>query len=470
MSRRYYLSLLGVVAWSTTATDTVFAILDAASLSIAQVSFVGLAITASTLNMVALCCVALFSIQFTWRREGTAQRSIRARQLLAACCILPSTIALIVSLISIITIKTRFDEVTAATSKAAVINWTGLSTAQILIWGLACLTQIALYTSPLWSAPRNEFQQRVVSSSGPRDSVMSEVRTSNQTANLYMLETAMPPYPLVALPSPTFSTRSSQSLKSWKDSLQQVVRPVTSRTKLISRSSLSRDARSDYSDGHSIDNASQADGFEVWDTSDVDPRAKEAVMQSAREGSLLSTKEAVLQSAPSRGTVLEPIPGSRPASPARALDGPFTLMSDGRDSPALAPPPKMVLDTSRPSSPVVSESHIHPLFRTESPTPAPPMSSGTSITASPLATQMISCPPRPYSRMRSNSGRAASPSPLLHSQSLQDLHSSNASLKRQARSPSPPSREMTPPIPDFILNNSPSPRGSMYNARRQYTQ
>jgi hypothetical protein len=469
MSRRYYLSLLGVVAWSTTATDTVFAILDAASLSIAQVSFFGLAITASTLNMVALCCVALFSIQFTWRREGTAQRSIRARRLLAACCILPSTIALIVSLISIITIKTRFDEVTAATSKAAVINWTGLTTAQILIWGLACLTQIALYTSPLWSAPRNEFQQRVVSSSGPRDSVMSEVRTSNQTANLYMLETAMPPYPLVALPSPTFSTRSSQSLKSWKDSLQQVVRPVTSRTKLISRSSLSRDARSDYS-GHSIDNASQADGFEVWDTSDVDPRAKEAVMQSAREGSLLSTKEAVLQSAPSRGTVLEPIPGSRPASPARALDGPFTLVSDGRDSPALAPPPKMVLDTSRPSSPVVSESHIHPLFRTESPTPAPPMSSGTSITASPLATQMISCPPRPYSRMRSNSGRAASPSPLLHSQSLQDLHSSNASLKRQARSPSPPSREMTPPIPDFILNNSPSPRGSMNNARRQYTQ
>jgi hypothetical protein len=130
----------------------------------------------------------------------------------------------------------------------------------------------------------------------------------------------------------------------------------------------------------------------------------------------------------------------------------------------------MILDISRPPSPVVSEAHIHPLFRTESPTPAPPTSSGTSITASPFATQMIPCPPLSYSRMRSNSGRTASPSPLLHSQSLQDLHSGNASSKRQARSPSPPSREMTPPIPDFVLNNSPSPRDSMTNSRRKNTQ
>jgi hypothetical protein len=470
MSRKYYLSLLGVVAWSTTATDTVFSILDASSLSLARVPFVGLAVTASTLDIVALCCVGLFSVQFAWKREGTAQRSIRARRLLAACCILPSAIALVVSLTSIITIKTRSEEVTAATSKAAVNDCTNLTVGHISIWALACLTQVTLYTSPLWSAPENESQQRLESCSGPRDSVMSEVRTSNQSANLYMLETAMLPSSLAALPSPTYSARSSQSLKSWRDSLQQVVRPVTSRTKLINRSSHSRDAGSIYSDGHSIDTASQADGFESWDTTDVDPRAKEAVMQSAREGSLLSTKDMALQSAPSRGTALEPIPGSRPASPARALDGPFPLASHGSESPALAPPPKMILDISRPPSPVVSEAHIHPLFRTESPTPAPPTSSGTSITASPFATQMIPCPPLSYSRMRSNSGRTASPSPLLHSQSLQDLHSGYANSKRQARSPSPPSREMTPPIPDFVLNSSPSPRDSMTKTRRKNTQ
>ncbi|KAF2793525.1 hypothetical protein K505DRAFT_244212 [Melanomma pulvis-pyrius CBS 109.77] len=452
MSRRFYLSLLGVVAWSTTATDTVFSILDAASLSVARVSFVGLAIAASALDVVSLCCLGLFSIQFAWRRDRTAQWSLRARRTLAACCVLPSAMALIVSLISIITIKTRSVEVTPATSKAAVSNWTGHIVAQILIWVLACLTQIILYSSPLWSAPKLELQ-RSVSLSGPRDSVMSEVRNSNQTSNLFMLETTLPTSPLAALPSPTFSARSSQSLRSWRDSLQHVVRPVTSRTKLINGSSLNKDARSIYSDGHSIDNVSQVDGFDAWDTSGVDPRAREAV--------LLSAKDAALQSAPSRGTALEPIPGSRPASPARALDGPFPLTSDGRESPALTPPPKMVYDTSRPPSPVVSEAHIHPLFRTESPTPAPPMTSGTSIVASPLATQMIPCPPRPYSRMRSNS-RAASPSPLLHSRSL---HDGTASPRR---SPSPPSREMTPPIPDFVLNNSPSPRSS-FGAKRKNT-
>jgi len=276
---------------------------------------------------------------------------------------------------------------------------------------------------------------------------------------LYMMEPAIPSSPLAPLPSPTFSSRSSHSLKSWRDSLQQVVRPVTSRTKLISRPSTNRDTRSIYSDGRSIDSVSQADGFEAWDTSDVDPCAREVSFQSARDATMLSPKDGASQSAPSRGTALEPIPGSRPPSPARALDGPFPLVSDGRESPALAPPPKMLPDLSRPPSPVVSEAHIHPLFRTESPTPAPPTTPGTTVMASPLATQMIPCPPRPYSRMRSNSSRAASPSPLLHSQSLSSLR--NAAGTR--RSPSPPQRAITPPIPDFVLNTSPQNSGRQFS-------
>ncbi|KAF2462665.1 uncharacterized protein BDR25DRAFT_123333 [Lindgomyces ingoldianus] len=436
-SRRFFLSLLGVVTWSTTAADTVISILDAASLLGTKVSFAGVLIAASALDVVCLCCIGLFSAEYAWKRDGIVRTSSSARRILALSCILPSMAAMVLSLASIITIKIRAKEISSAKSSAAINNWPGDLAPQFAIWGLACLCQIALYTSPIWAKPTNGTEQSV-SSSGSRDSVMSEVRTSNQTMNLHMVEATQPASPL-ALPSPTFSARSSHSLKSWKESLNHVVHPVTSRTKLINRPSFSRDARSIYSDSHSISNVSQPDGFDTWDTSSVDSQARDAVMQSAPpRGTVL-------------GTALEPIPGSRPASPAHALDGPFLEESDGRASPALSLPPKMYPDTSRPPSPAVSEAHIHPLFRTESPVPPPEATPGTSIMASPLSNQVIACPPRPYSRMRSNS-RAASPSPLMHSQSF---HDRTMNPQRSSRSPSPPSREMTPPIPDFVLTSSP---------------
>lgn len=437
-SRRFYLSLLGVVACSATTADTVCSILEAASLSVGKLPFIGLTVTASAFDAAAVCCVGVFSTQYAWKRDGLIRESRTGRRILAGSCSSVSMVALVISLVSIITIKRRLNEVTAVTSQAVISTWDGYIIAHIIVWIIACFSQLVLYSSPLWTTAKRPAT-RSASDSPPRDSVMSEVRNSNQTANLYMLEPTQPASPLAALPSPTFSARSSQSLRSWRESLHQVVRPVTSRTKLISRPSFNRDARSIYSDGsHSIDNTSQSDGFEAWDTSSVDPQARDAVMQSA----------------PSRGTALEPIPGSRPASPARALDGPFPLDSDDTEAQALSPPPKMVPDTSRPPSPAVSEAHIHPLFRTESPTPPPAATPGTSILASPLASQMIPCPPRPYSRMRSNS-RAASPSPLMHSQSFHE----------SVRSPSPPSREMTPPIPDFVLNSSPRSSTSRANSK-----
>ncbi|KAF2734152.1 hypothetical protein EJ04DRAFT_249428 [Polyplosphaeria fusca] len=436
-SRRLYLSLVGVVTCSTTATHTVLSILDATSSSAANAPFVGLSITSAAFNVVSLCCIGIFAIQYTWKRDGIVRVSRLGRQILASTCVVLSVVALAVSLATLVTIKKANLDVGSAASRAAVASLTDRVDAHFAIWALACLSQIVLFTLPLW-ATTSRPQSLDISPSGPRDSVMSEIRNSNQMSSLHILEPVQPASPLAALPSPTFSTRSSQSLKSWRDSLQHVVRPVTSRTKLIHRPSFNRDAHSIYSDGQSS-NLSQSDGFETWDTSD-----------------------AVL-SGPSRGTVLEPIPGSRPPSPADALDGPFPEPDTDTD---LVPPPKMIPDTSRPPSPAMGgEAHIHPLFRTESPTPPPAATPGTSIVASPLSSQMITCPPRPYSRMRSNS-RAGSPSPLVHSQSY---HSRATSPQSSSRSPSPPSREMTPPIPDFVLNSSPRSSMSGRNSKRKVT-
>lgn len=152
-----------------------------------------------------------------------------------------------------------------------------------------------------------------------------------------------------------------------------------------------------------------------------------------------------------RSRRLEPIPGSRPVSPAKRLDGPF-LPDDPADtplpdspmaSPVLSQPdlgsfraarPRAV---SRPHSSQSQEAHIHPLFRSESPNPPPIASPGTIITASPYAGQVVNADqayfPAPPRILRSaQSSRPASPSPLSPSRSRQ---SSFRSTRNPASSP-----------------------------------
>ncbi|KAF2491315.1 hypothetical protein BU16DRAFT_468249 [Lophium mytilinum] len=367
-------------------------------------------------------------MQYAWKKDGIWPNSKRLKWTLALACIAVSAASLIISLVTLIVIKKNSDEVSRKTTG----NWTGRLPAKFAIWSISCITQVALYSYALFFKPASSkksntsVQQR---REDPRDSVMSEMQQQPPSTDM---QTLTPPHAhkesIGSLPSPTFSTHSSQSLRSWRESLQQVVRPVTSRTKLI-RSSLSpgRDSRSIHSDVQSFDTI-QNDGFDAWDTSSVDPQTQTAIMAASPFG-------------------LETIPGSRPASPAHALDGPFLEESSGCSSPALSLPPKIYTDYSRPPSPAVSEAHIHPLFRTDSPTPAPAATPGTIVHASPMSGSVITCPPRPPARMRSGS-RTASPSPLAHSKSFPAGGSSS-------RTPSPPSREMTPPIPDFILTSSP---------------
>ncbi|KAJ4362132.1 hypothetical protein N0V95_001590 [Ascochyta clinopodiicola] len=354
--------------------------------------------------------------------------------------------ALIVSLVLIISIRSRWNEAFSTSSSRLISNWEGVFAGHVIVWVISCLSQIVLYSSVLWKRHTPKLQP--ISVSGPRDSVMSEMRSAAPSRNMFTMEPAHPSSPLAALPSPTFSSRSSQSLRSFRESIRHAVRPVTSRTTLISRPSFNRDTRSIYSDAHSIDNVSHSDGFDSWDTSSVGLQARDAVMQTA----------------PSKGTPLEPIPGSRSVTPARALDGPFLPEIDEEMAEEDLVAPRMIPDISRPPSPAVSEAHIHPLFRTESPVPPPEATPGTSIVASPLADQLITCPARPYQRMRSNSNlrnNTTAPNPMA---SVQSLRGRTVSPHAGSRTPSPPSREMTPPIPDFVLNSS--PRSSMSGSRK----
>jgi hypothetical protein len=437
-SPKFYISLVGVVAWSSTAAETILTILEAASFATPQKSLVHIAAASSALDVVSLCCIGLYTFQDVRQRDGSTERSAQARVVIGMTRLL-SGIALILSLTLIIVIRSKWDEVVQTLSNGPVSDWDSHVSTHIAIWVVSCISQIVLYTSTLWG--RRTPEAHAVLVSGPRDSVMSEIRSSRQGRDLFLMEPTQPSSPLAAaLPSPTFSSRSSHSLKSFRESLRHVVRPATSRTTLISRPSFSRDARSIHSQSESVDTISHSDGFDSWDTSSVSLQARDAVMHSA----------------PSRGTTLDPIPGSRPTTPARALEGPFLTELPEEDE-ELTPPPKMMPDYSRPPSPAVSEAHIHPLFRTESPVPPPEATPGTSILASPLASQAIACPPRSFNRMRSNSQLA---------QSVRGRATSSS--KTVSRSPSPIGRELTPPIPDYVLNSS--PRSSMSGSRRVQLQ
>ena len=254
---------------------------------------------------------------------------------------------------------------------------------------------------------------------------------------------------------------------------------------------------------HEARSRSTSDGFDSWDTSAVDPEHRLTVMESSAQ--------------PNRG--LETIPASPPASRSATPDGALDLLA----------PPRRTRRRSRSYSPVStraiqaqraafmtqhasqSEAHIHPLFRSDSPTPPPSATPGTVVVAAPNAGQVISDRVSLRSiqsmrRLRSDSIPAV-PSPLSRPGSCKSsLHKRGESgpAERLAEedevaaaaavmaaavaeaaeedeeevtptaSPIEPAaaereRKMTPPIPDWILTAGLRLSLAAYNARKSRT-
>ena len=206
----------------------------------------------------------------------------------------------------------------------------------------------------------------------------------------------------------------SDPLSSLRSSISDAVRPGSSsrpgssRRLLGRQHSYTRESRACSLESANRHRISQDESFDSWDTSGVNQQIRETVLQS---------------SPLVKGTALEPIPGSRSPSPAKALEGPFFELQLP-PSPTTASPPQSPL-MERPQSPPptfprpnmlqrsassASEDHIHPLFRSSSPLPPPSSTPGTNVTAAPFAGQLIN--ERILSRMRSGSA-PSSPSPLV---------------------------------------------------------
>lgn len=226
-------------------------------------------------------------------------------------------------------------------------------------------------------------------------------------------------------------------------SLSNAIRPVTSKTQLIS----TKERKRPESQDSSAYRTSGDDSFDSWDTSSVDTNNRQAVLEAS--------------SPPHAKThFLETIPGSPTASrePSPNNSMPFEPPRIRTRSRSYSPVPSRRELPSLTQQPSASELHIHPLFRSDSPTPPPLATPGTVVVASPNAGQVIVHRQslRTLNQMRSNTA-PASPSPLGIQTSgdfrrPRDDQGSLRSLKDLTEEPATTERTMTPPIPDWILS------------------
>ncbi|KAF6827327.1 hypothetical protein CMUS01_09043 [Colletotrichum musicola] len=254
-------------------------------------------------------------------------------------------------------------------------------------------------------------------------------------------------------PQSSSGRSATETLSSIRSSLSNVVRPISSRTRLLplreKRRAESIDSNHYRSRSSSVNEDSS---FDSWDTSSVDLQNRMTV---------LGTSSPV-----PGGRFLETIPASpttsRSPSPGAPLDMDLEPPRTRRRSRSYSP----VGDLRRPepafSMESASESHIHPLFRSDSPDPPPMVTPGTVVTAAPDAGRVIS-DRHSVRRMRSGSlpSGPSGPSPLSRSSSFENFFPNGPPVKEveekdelespQEEDEDPAERQMTPPIPEWIL-------------------
>ncbi|EHY59690.1 hypothetical protein HRR83_001036 [Exophiala dermatitidis] len=273
----------------------------------------------------------------------------------------------------------------------------------------------------------------------------------------------------------TPSTPVSRKIRSPPGSSSTRIGTGSSRNKIIRHSNQSSVEASPLPVGEAITTDS---AFDQWDTSSVH-REMRAVLDS---------------SPPLTRSGLETIPGSRPDSPANALDGPFLP-----ETPASSPPPRAAtsssptavewsssprqLGSSPPSSPPnfslprpslyyhksppkpqrrepSPHELVHPLFRPTSPGPPPIPLGQTMVTVPPLAEHLVS--PQTIRRQRSQGAvsfghhKAFSSSDRSESQSVEDNFSESETKRSPSLGSPGPSivdeDELPPILPGFVLS------------------
>lgn len=337
------------------------------------------------------------------------------------------------------------------------ISTSNLIVGGFVVWAVALVSQ-ALFVVCMVMIQRKDFQQQIQPYRTEPPQTLSEMQEASRPPSQSVQGSAgyRESASMDSKSPPSSSGRSrsgSDTMASFRSSLTQVVRPITSKTKLINHKNSHRPAS--IASSHREASASIEDGFDSWDTSTVDAQSRHAVESAS------PTPPRFLETIPASPTT------SRSPSPGFPLDlePPKTRQRSRSYSPANS---YRDLPRSRTTSPTEStaEAHIHPLFRSDSPTPPPAATPGTIVTAAPGAGQLISdrSSIRSISRMRSGSLPS---SPLMHSDSLDSIKRAMEKEDREMIEDAGGERTLTPPIPDWILSAGPRSSMSGYNSRKK---
>lgn len=332
-----------------------------------------------------------------------------------------------------------------------------LVTAAFIVWALGVVSQAAFIVCMV-VIQKKDFQQQIQpyrADSEPTEfpeMQESMVRDTSMTKNIEYRGN-----PSLESPPSTGRSRAGSEARSFRSSLSQVVRPINSKTKLIQSSGRSTHRPQSMESNNQDRNSSVEDGFDSWDTSAVDPQARKALESAS------PIPQRFLETIPASPT------GSRSPSPGFPLDlqPPKTRQRSRSYSPVPSQRerPKTARTTS-PTESVCNEAHIHPLFRTDSPTPPPAATPGTIVVAAIGGGQVMSDRQSIRSIQRMRSGSLPS-TPLMHTPSLDSIRRAMERDEWERLEEAGGERTLTPPIPDFILNGG--PRNSMhgYQARKK---
>ena len=410
--------IVGIATVITSVMSFVFTLILAVDLTTERQRLYILALTGAIAQVILLCSLSHLLIRFCLREPENrlgrkAGQEDRKILFVTALGIVPSIVAG-----SVIGAALVWSKSSAAGHPGKILGPRRATclTAGIVLWAVAISTQGLFYFSLLRGRSRTKKVLYLDKNEGQRHPQMTE---NNPSSNFPAHSS--PAHEVPPSNSSPPSLMVSEGTGSLRSSLSLIHRPASSKPKLLIRQHSFPRQSNRFLDHPAPERWSHTEGFDSWDTSEVAPQMRETILQSSPVG---------------RGNPLEPIPGSRSPSPAKALEGPFLPETDSSSlptSPLQQPtyartssrrPPKGLdislyrqgQSISAPPSPLPqpgystsgsgqraapNEAHIHPLFRTCSPAPPPMASSNTVLTAAPQAGQIMSG--RVVQRMRSGS-------------------------------------------------------------------
>ncbi|KAL8764231.1 MAG: hypothetical protein Q9184_000200 [Pyrenodesmia sp. 2 TL-2023] len=370
MARSLLPTFAGLIAALTTLTILIFVVMLAVVLTLQRRKTCILALIAAIIEVLSCCTVVYILLCHLRQRNsfggsGDSRGGRGRHSLFFALGMVPSIVGGIVVGAMLGWANTSRGDVPSYVLGLKISTYLFVG---FILWGVSVIAQILFFACLAWAnnPAEKSFQESSHSTPEERQEMTEPSRPNTSTtiqSNPFQGEPSSSSSPS-APPSEAASLRSSFSIKT---------KVTMAKGRLSNRQQVFQ-ARSSMDSPAVRRRPSQDEAFDAWDTSGVGSHIRETVLQSSP----------VVRAYP-----LEPIPGSRSPSPAKALEGPF-FGQGASDSPLSSPLPQPTI--SRPVSrarSASSEDHIHPLFRTYSPGPPPNASSNTVVTAAPGAGQMI---------------------------------------------------------------------------------